>query len=252
MGFFDFVGGVIDSVGSFLSDVGSSICSALGSIASSIWEGISTVLNSDIGREILTLAGSLLAPILGMSPVEIVNIVMSVCKIVELVSNLVGIDEENDDNSIELGMKAKLYAEKPENFDNITDYINHLKTDISLDNKDVEHLTDEEKIIYGAIGASIRIKCLEEKFSTELPANFWTTISQTNTSAEQTKAYIEEFKNNNINLGNLSNYVNGKPLEDGVKVSEVSNAMSNAIKSINPGLSDNEIAEKIENLCHEV
>ena len=164
--FVGFVGDVISGVGSFLSEGLSMAVGALTGIAETIGNGIKSLCES-VGSEALALIGCIAMSILipGFGLPEIFAIIECIAQ----VAKILGVGGE--DSPEELGMKTEIADKKPEDFDTIQDYIKYLNEEVKLDKDAVDNLSEVDKAKYGAMGAALNIKAIEEKIKEKLPHN---------------------------------------------------------------------------------
>lgn len=233
--------GLFSSIGSALSAVGSAICSGISSLCSSI----GGALFSGAGG-IAALAASIIMPGVGLP--EIIFGIGIIAEIVSKIAEALGL-KDKDETPEELGLKAEAADKKPEDFDSIEAYIQYLRNDIQIDKEKLENLKDEDKVKYAAIGTAITIKGIEEKYGIEAPGEFWKTAADLKLSGEETKQYIETFKQNGItNMKDMSDYIKGVAPESGTKPGVVSDSIMAALKQNNPELSEEELAAKFNSL----
>lgn len=236
----------------FFSSIGSAIGSALSSIGSAISSGISSICSaiggaffSGVGG-IAALATSLIIPGVGLP--ELIVVVGFIARVVSEIAEALGL-KEKDETPEELGMKAEEADKKPEDFDSIEAYIEYLRNDVEIDKEKLKELSEEDKLKYAAIGTAINIKGIEEKYGVEMPGDFWKTASDLKMSAQETRQYIESCKQNGItNMKDMSDYLRGSAPESGTKPNVVSDSIMDALKKNNPGLPENELAEKFNSL----
>ncbi|WP_305417926.1 hypothetical protein [Photobacterium leiognathi] len=159
----------ISSVGSFIS----SACSAIGSVASKIGSGIANVATS-----IASLGVSLAA------------------KVGEAIKN-VGISLgiiRPEENMEELGEKAILSEKTPDDFNSISEYIDHLRNDVVIDKEKFDSLSDAEKLARSSIGASITLKGINEKLDTIVSPSFMATVAAQDLEAKEIIGTIKAYK----------------------------------------------------------
>lgn len=224
-----------------LSAVGSVVCSGISNVCSTI----GGAFFSGAGG-IATLAASLIMPGLGLP--EILLGVEIISAIVSEIAELLGL-KDKEETPEELGMKAEISDKKPEDFDSIENYIEYLRNDVQVDRDKLESLSDEDKAKYAAVGTAINIKGIEEKYGIEATGEFWKTVAGLELTGEETKQYIESFKQNGItDMKDMSDYIRGFAPESGTKPGVVSDAIMDALKKNNPGLTEDELAEKFNSL----
>lgn len=227
------IGNAISAVGSAISTGISTVCSTIGS---ALFSG---------GTGIAALAKSFIAPVIGLPIVEILVAVETIGKIISVVAGLLGLTSE-EETPEELGMKAEEAEKKPEDFDSTQEYIEYLRNEVKVDKQKLETLSQEEKVVYGAIGSAIYVKGMEEKYGMEMSGDFWATVAQMNMKGEEVKAYIESFKAAGIkDMKDMSDYIKCEPLADGKNPKIISDAMLGALKELNPEMSDEALEDKL-------
>lgn len=232
--------GFFSAIGSFISGVGSAICSVIGTIGSNI----ATVLGG-IGSKIVSLATALIPGLRELS--AIIEIVTKVCTIIDGIAKILGL-KDDEDTPEELGMKAEQSDKKPDDFDNVEEYINYLHTQVELDKEKMNNLQPEQRAGYMAVGSAIYIKGLEEKYGMDLPADFWLTVASLKLSSEEVKSYIDSFKANNLDVMDMCDYLKGNHLPEGKSASNISNAMISALHESNPELNEDDLYSKLQDM----
>lgn len=228
----------LSAVGSFVS----SACSAIGSVCSAIGGALFTGAGG-----IAALATGIVGSVVGLGLPEILLAIQAVGAIVSAIAEVLGLKDE-EETPEELGMKAEMADKKPEDFESTEKYIEYLRNDVQIDKEKLDNLKEEDKIKYGAIGSSIYIKGIEEKYGMNMPAEFWTTVADLKMDGKQVKAYIDSFKEHNINdMSDMSSYIK-RDLEDGKDRGNISNAMIDALKKINPDATEDELYGKLNSL----
>lgn len=213
----------------------SSVCSAVGGALFSGAGGIATV------------AAALIAP---LSPTisEILIGFQIVSAIVSFIAEALGL-KDKEETPEEIGLKAERSDKKPEDFDSTEAYIRYLHEEIQIDKKAVENLSPEDRAKYQAIGMAIEIKGIEEKYGIDAPGEFWRTVADRGLSGKEVQAYIENFKGNGItDMKDMSDYISGKEIESGTERSKVSGAIMDTMKELEPGLSEEALAEKFNDM----
>ena len=141
----------------------------------------------------------------------------------------------------ELGARAQLSDKKPEDFDSINDYINHLKNDIELDKAKFENMNDTEKLASDAIGLGIIMKGIEEKKGFEIPMNVWVDLAKLDIqNPKEVNAILDTFKSG---LDMFVGYVENRLDEN--KEIEVGNKLVDMYQKLDPNISKNEIEQKV-------
>lgn len=234
--------GLFGAICSGISSIGSAICSGIGSICSSIGGALFTGAGG-IAALATGIIGTILSPGLG----EILLAIHVICKVVSSIAEALGLKNE-EESPEELGMKAEEADKKPEDFDTTEAYIEYLRNEVEIDKNKLENLKEEDKIKYGAIGSAIYIKGIEEKYGMSMPAEFWTTVADLKMDGKEVKAYIDNFKEHDINdMSDMVGYVK-RDLEEGKDRGKISDAMIDALKELNPDASEDELYGKLNSL----
>lgn len=234
--------GFISSVCGIVGSAVSSACSAIGSTCSAIGGALFTGT-----RGIGTLATGLVGSIVAVTLPEILIAIQVIGTIVSAVAEALGL-KNKEETPEELGMKAEEAEKKPEDFESTEAYVEYLRKEVEVDKEKLNNLKDEDKIKYAAIGSSLYIKTIEEKYDMKMPAEFWTTVADLKMDGNQVKEYINSFKKHNIeDMSDMAGYIKND-LQDGKDKGKISEAMIDALKEINPELSENDLYDKLNNL----
>ena len=172
--------------------------------------------------------------------------------VVQTISTLLGIIKP-EDKTEDLGQAMRESSKKPEDFDSINNYIEHLRDEIKSGNIDINKpKTDNEKIADMALGVAIAIKAIDEKYALTTNSDFWTLIGlkikSDDINADEVQALLESSKESGIDIKNIANYIKGDKVESGVKASDVSELIENSLEKANPNMSDEEIASRFNKL----
>ena len=211
----------------------SSIGSAISSFCSSISSGIASVVSTIIG------------PVVGLP--EVLLAIKVVCVVVNAVAEALGI-KDKEETPEETGMKAEQADKKPEDFDSINEYIEYLRNDIEVDKEKLENLSDEEKAKYSAAGMGIYIEGIKEKYNVDIPDSFWKTTAEHNMTGEEVKGCLDAFEERDISAENIEKYLDGKPVDDRIGYSEVSDCIIEGLKEANPEMSEEQLEERLVSL----
>lgn len=205
-----------------------------GAIISAVSSAISVVSSvvSTVGKALVTGATKLLE-VAGKHLDTISNVIETIAKILNVVAT--------DDKIDELGAKAMQSEKKPEDFDKISEYIEHLKNDIELDMNKFNDAKMEEKLARKAIGATIVSKGIEEKKNTSIPMEFWKEVVKQGMSNKEIESTIDLFKEHKENR--FSEYMNGKlDFKNEVKVGKM---IIDMYRKLEPNMTIEEIEDKI-------
>lgn len=238
-GFCDFVGGKLSGVGSFLTDGLSIMRDGLTGIAEVIGEGIKTICET-LGSEGLALIGCIAMALLipGFGLPEILAIIQCIAEI----AKILGVD--GDDSPEELGMKAEIAEKKPEDFDSIEEYIKYLNEEIELEDGAVEDLSEVDKAKYGAMGAALNIKAIEEKYDVSLSQDFLRDVTIMKLDSKEVASYIQGFKENGITkMQDMTDYLRGEKIDS--DKGSVSQSMLDVMSDLYPELSQEQLESKL-------
>lgn len=228
----------------FIGGIISSVCSAIGSACNAI----GGALFGGAGG-IGTLAVALFPP-LAPTISEILIAIGAISTIVSAIVEALGL-KNKEETPEELGMKAEISDKKPEDFDTIEEYINYLRKEVTIDEQRVENLSPEEKAKYMSIGTALYIKEIEEKYGIEAPGEFWRTAEDRELNGEEVHECIKNFKEHGItDMKDMSDYLNGKDPESGTEKYTVYSAIIETMKELEPGISDEELAEKFSSMIN--
>lgn len=180
------------------------LCGAFSTAAATI----GTVCGS-IGGAIMTTVGSLGAGLLKLG-----EMVKPIFEFITKICTIIGIKPAGED-PMELAMKAEKSGEKPEDYDSVEAYIEHLRKDIELDKEEINKLTDSEKAMYSAIGCGLYVKNIEERYNMKVTPGFLVSASKAVNSGamtgEQMKNTMDAMKERGVkNAESFSNYMDGK------------------------------------------
>jgi len=206
-----------------------------GAIISAVSSAISVVSSvvSTVGRALVTGATKLLE-VAGKHLDTISNVIETMGKILNVVAT--------DDKIDELGAKAIQSEKKPEDFDKISEYIEHLKNEIELDMDKFDNANMEDKLARKAIGATIVSKGIEEKKETSIPMEFWKEVTKQGMSNKEIDKTIDLFKESKEE-NKFSEYMNGElDFEDEVKVGKM---IIEIYRELEPNMTIEEIEDKI-------
>lgn len=225
------VGSFCSSVGSAVSSGFSSLCGGIGSLASSV----GSMLSGSVGS---------LATILGTLGASTLDVIIAV---IIAIGNIFGVNEE-EEKVEELGERAMHPdAKKPEDFDTIEAYIEHLKNDIEIDKEALEKKSPEEKAALALVGTGIIIKGIEEKTGMELSPEFLVAVGKCDMKSEEVKAYMDSFKEAGISdMKEMADFLSGKCSPE--QVGKTGNAIFNAIEKQNPDLSSQDVDAKLDKM----
>lgn len=143
-----------------------------------------------------------------------------IIKTIEIISTFLNIISPNE-SAEELGAKAMSADKKPEDFDEINDYIDYLRKEVIID---TETLSDEkvDVLTRQAIGTSLMIKGVSENLGCELTLPFLKTVSQLGLEANVIISLVKAYSNSGLSLDDVEKYIdNSLPIDQLDKHSDV-------------------------------
>lgn len=216
-------------------------------VVSSVCSGISNVCGK-IGKGIGEFAKNVFIPALFPPLGGLETAIKIIGGIIGVIAEALGL-KKPEEKPEEIGIKAEEAANngiKPENFDSYSEYISYLRENIKVDKEKIDNLSDEERLKYTAVGSSILVKGIEEKEKIEIPAEFVLEIAKQKLQAEEVREYMKNFKESGLQLSDFTKYLKGTL--DSNAYEKVGKTIENAIKTLNPQMSDQDIDNKIEDM----
>ncbi|MGL5046429.1 MAG: hypothetical protein ACRC6S_02320, partial [Shewanella sp.] len=131
------------------------------------WSGVCSAVSSAcnfIGRA-ASVIGNAVAGIATSIAQMGVSLAAKVGETIKNVGISLGIIKPDDDFS-ELGEKAMMSDKKPEDFDSMSDYIDHLRNDVVIDREKFKTLDEKGLLARSSIGAAITLQGINEKLDT--------------------------------------------------------------------------------------
>ncbi len=210
----------------------SGLCSAVSSACSVI---SSTV--SSIGSSIASAATSIAS--LGIS------LAAKVSDAIKSVGISLGIISPGDTME-ELGERAMLSDKKPEDFDSINDYIDHLRNNVVFDKEKFDSLDEKDLLARSSIGASITLKGINEKLDATVTSSFMAKVASQELETDEIIGTIKAYKEKELKLDNYELYLNDELSLD--ETTKHSNALVDAYQKLEPELSIEQIESKVMGL----
>ncbi|WP_318473980.1 hypothetical protein [Photobacterium leiognathi] len=167
--------------------------------------------------------------------------VISTVEAISLAANVLKPNERAD----ELGAKAMAAEKKPEDFDQINDYINYLRNDVEID---VENLSTDsvDVITRQAVGVAIATKGIEQALEADVSIPFLNTISNLDIDPKVAIALVKSYEMSGLNADDIQKY-----LDDSLSIEEThqhSNAFVDAYQTANPSMSVEEVEDAVMEL----
>ena len=246
--------GLSSSIGHAISSAVSGVCSCVSRICS----GIAGALGgTSLGNAISSFVTKIGVAIPGLN---IISAIIVVASIVCTIAEVLGLKKEKEDEPDELAMKAEKDDMKPEDFDSTEAYIKHLQEDVTLTKEEKEKLdkmSPEERSAYRATGTYLYTKAINEKLgfdttglknpelvgiSVEILADL-NKIQQT-LSPSDFVVYSKHLQSNGVNMKQFSDYLHNR--SENLTVDEkVQNTLVDAMKELNPDITESEINQKL-------
>jgi ribosomal protein L14E/L6E/L27E len=135
---------------------------------------------------------------------------------------------------------------KPEDFDSMNEYIDHLRNDVILDKEKFEQLDKSELLARASIGASITLKGIEEKLETAISPEFMTEVAKQELDANKIIATIKAYKENNLSLDEHSLYLNDELTIN--KSDKHADALVSAYQKLEPEMTPEQVEDTVMNL----
>jgi len=242
MSFWDAVSSFVDGVCSFVSSVTESVKSFFEEVTPKVAEFVSK-LDPVINAVCIatTVAAMILFPELDI--VGLVVIIGNICSLVTEIAEATT-DKPTGLDTVDLAMRAEASEQKPEDFDNYNDYIEHLAKNIKADKEKMENLTDSEKMAYSLAGLAIREQQISQNLGVSVPAETYVDAYKAQMTAPELKNLIQFAANTMSDMPRLGDYFKGEKLEQ-TEQTQMRSGLYEAIKESNPEMSEADIKEKI-------
>ena len=252
----------------FFSSIVSGIGSALSAVGSAICKGVSTLCTAIAGTSLGTAIGSVVSKMVAtigvaFPPLEIVNAIFIVASIVSKIAEIIGLKKKGKDEPDELAMKAEKSDKKPEDFDSAKAYIKHLQEEIELTNEEKDQLKNMDEVkrsSYRATGVYLYTKGINEmlgfdKTGMKNPELIGITADILADLARLSKVlfpfdfivYTRHLQTASLTMDDFSNYLHNKSKDASVDM-KVQCAIADAMKEIDPSISETDIDRKLTEL----
>lgn len=249
MGIFE---GIV-SIGHAISGAFSKVCSCVSNICNHIAGALGGTALGGAINSFITKIGVVIP---GLDVISAVFMIADiVCKIAEALKI-----KNKEDEPDELAMKAEKDDMKPDDFDSTEAYIKHLQHDIQLtkEEKDkLEKMSAEEKTAYRATGTYLYAKACSESLGFDTsglknPELVGLTVEvladlakiKDILSPNEFIVYSKFMQENSIDMKQFSDYLHNR--SDDLKIDEkVQSALIDAMKELDPNISDEAIDRKL-------
>lgn len=213
------------------------ICSTVGSLCSAV---VSTV-SSSIGGIVSTF-GKLL-PTIGQI-VTGIQLVVKIADVIVKVADYFGILDDSAKLD-EIGAKQMQEGTRPQmENESAEDYLNYLTNEVTLDEKNFEESTPEDKYVQNAVGLGIVSQAISEKVGVNIDTDFLIAIEKLKFQSSQVISLLKNLGNNDIGstekfVGYLKNELTNS------ETTSTGKAIKDSLSELNPQLSNEEIQKEI-------
>lgn len=208
---------------------------AIGALISSATSFISATL-STTGAALAAIGTKATALLTKLGP-----FLEGITKILNMVGGFVGILKPNETVE-DLGAKVISTDKKPDDFDSINAYIDHLKNEVMVDKEKVKD-NQVTKVSCIAIGSVLVSEGIAEKLNISVPMEFWKDVSIIKLNPNEIVKVLEKYKECDVSLDKFTNYVNGNSdLKDTETNQDI---LCDAFKELEPSCSNQEIERKV-------
>lgn len=154
--------------------------------------------------------------------------------------------ELNECSNEELGAKVLLPETRDRNVDESSArYIEYLNT-VDLNKEEFDNWNPEKKVASAAIGNALIAEVIKEKTGIEIPVDFAANMEKAEVKHEEVAALIEEFnKEGKESMAEMNDFLINTPTLTEEKVENMESLAIEALKELNPEMSDKEVAERI-------
>lgn len=217
--------------GDFLSSLGSAIGSACSMIGETLGKVGKTIAQTAI--KILPMAEMV---------VNVVRVVAQVCSVLQ-----------KDDKVEELGSAMRQSQSKPEDFDSINDYINHLREEIREGSVDVKPTGNEiQDWADKAMGCSLVIQGINEKYKVATTPDFWMTMGKKfgegKIDEKEVDGILKKSSQTQIDPEDVKNYINHDEIKGDSPKGEISSVIIDGLKEAQPQASQDQITQRFNEL----
>lgn len=235
--------GLFSGIGSFFSGLASGV--------SKLFSGVGGLLGSIGMKGIAGLASAIAGlAIPGLGLPEFINILGLVSGAVGLLAKALGLND-NEDEPEKTGFKSEVADMKPEDFDNnMAEYNKYLsKYELTEEDKErFESLSEEKKLEYKLLGLGIQIRGVETELSVTNLSECVRDLSRTDMSKEDIAECVQACAKEGVtNMTDVTNYLMDKPTAESKET--IGGALTSAIASRYPELSENDIAGKLGDIA---
>lgn len=195
-----------------------------------------TKLASNVGPMIARYAPMVIETV-GKNLPKLINTVEAISRVADVL--------KPNECADELGAKAMAAEKKPEDFEQINDYIDYLRNDVEID---VENLSTDsvDVITRQAVGVAIATKGIGKALEADVSIPFLNTISNLDIDPKVAIALVKSYEASGLNADDVQKY-----LDDSLTIEEThqhSNAFVDAFQTANPSMSAEEVEDAVMEL----
>lgn len=257
------------SIGSFFGELGSKISAVGDAISRGVSILCTTIGGTKVGQALATGVSKLVSAIGAVIPqlniaLKIIDAICIIASIVSKIAEAIKVKEKDADEPDELAMKAEKSDKKPDDFESTEAYIKYIQNEVKLTDEEKAklRLMDEEKRAeYMATGTYLYTKCINEKLgldntglkNPELVGITVGILADLQKLGEivlppsDFVVYTKHMQAAGLSLNDFSKYLHNTN-NDLTTDKKVQNAIVDAMKEINPNISQMDIDKKLSDL----
>ena len=164
-----------------------------------------------------------------------------IIQLVEAVSLVANVLKPNDKVE-DLGAKAMAADRKPEEFNQINDYINYLRNEVEVDEATLSQ-DPIDKTVRQAIGTSIALKALGNELNTDISLPFLSKVSELGLESKVILEIIKSYAKSGLTPDDVEAYIDGDLTLDESK--KHSNILVDAYHNAYPSMTSQEIEQAV-------
>lgn len=159
-----------------------------------------------------------------------------------------------NDKAENFGEAMRQSSKKPDDFDDINSYIDHLRDEIKSGNIDLNiERSEEDKLANKFMGYGLMLQGVNEKCDlTKGDIIIWGALCEkmgdNKITQDEAVSVIQNIGKSEIHSDDVSKYISGDKIESGANKSEISSIIENGLKDANPNMSSEEISAKFDEL----
>ena len=191
--------------------------------------------------KVATTVGPMIAK---YAPIVIKTLGANLPKMIQLVEamSLAANVLKPNDKVEELGAKAMVADKKPEDFDQINDYIDYLRNDVDVDEATLSQ-DPIDKTVRQAIGTSIALKALGNELNTDISLSFLSKVSELGIESKVILEIIKSYAKSGLNPADVEAYIDGDlTLDESDKHSDV---IAVAYQKAHPSMTSQEVDQAV-------